>query len=83
MVKKLLVSPLAWKNRPNRSRLLAERAQLRWRHKGRDDVLLVELDKAARIAEFSPLKMPSAAVDLSRSFGCDKGQGARDFGKCR
>ena len=38
------------------------------RYKGRDDVLLVELDKAARIAGvFTRSKMPSAAVDLSRA----------------
>jgi glutamate N-acetyltransferase/amino-acid N-acetyltransferase len=37
------------------------------RYQGRDDVLLVELDKAARVAGvFTRSKMPSAAVDLSR-----------------
>ena len=71
MVKKLPVSPLAPKKSAKPKPLAGMRLSAMAsgaRYKGRDDVLLVELDKAARIAGmFTRSKMPSAAVDLSRA----------------
>jgi len=71
MVKKLPVSPLAPKKPAKPKPLAGTRLSALAsgaRYKGRDDVLLVELNKAARIAGvFTRSKMPSAAVDLSRA----------------
>ena len=71
MVKKLPVSPLAPKKTAKPKALSGMRLSAMAsgaRYKGRDDVLLVELDKTARIAGvFTRSKMPSAAVDLSRA----------------
>ena len=71
MVKKLPVSPLAPKKPVKPKPLAGMRLNAMAsgaRYKGRDDVLLVELDKTARLAGvFTRSKMPSAAVDLSRA----------------
>ena len=71
MVKKLPVSPLAPKKTAKPKALSGMRLSAMAsgaRYKGRDDVLLVELDKTARVAGvFTRSKMPSAAVDLSRA----------------
>jgi glutamate N-acetyltransferase/amino-acid N-acetyltransferase len=70
MVQKLPVSPLAPKKPAKPKALCGARLSAMAsgaRYKGRDDLLLVELDKSARIAGvFTTSKMPSAAVDLSR-----------------
>ena len=70
MSQKLPVSPLAPKKTAKPKKLsglslsaLASGA----RYKGRDDLLLVALDKGASVAGvFTTSKMPSAAVDLTR-----------------
>ena len=70
MVKTLPVSPLAPKKSAKPKALSGMRMSALAsgaRYQGRDDVLLIELDGAARIAGvFTSSKMPSAAVDLSR-----------------
>ncbi|HAT07836.1 MAG TPA: bifunctional ornithine acetyltransferase/N-acetylglutamate synthase [Rhodobiaceae bacterium] len=71
MAKKLPVSPLAPKKTAKPKALSGIRLSAMASgagYKGRDDVLLVELDKTARMAGvFTRSKMPSAAVDLSRA----------------
>ncbi len=70
MSQKLPVSPLAPKKtaKPKKlSGLSLSAVASGARYKGRDDVLLVALDKGASVAGvFTTSKMPSAAVDLTR-----------------
>ena len=85
MVKKLPVSPLARKNAKPKAlsgmRLSAMASGARY--KGRDDVLLVELDKRPALPVCSPAQKCLGAVDLSRAhLAATKGR-ARHFGQCR